>query len=61
MSNKLEIKAELLRHLSTAKEMEQDSKASSMFKVIVLEVEIDLVDRNLSKPNLEFWRQWLEE
>lgn len=60
ISKKLAIKAELLRHLSTATRLHEEGKPSSGVKVRTLMLDIYRhEDDRFFDTNLEVWRAWL--
>lgn len=55
---KLQVKAELLRHLDTAMDMMESGKQSSEMKVATLYLELGRNDAG-KEVNLQFWDDWL--
>jgi hypothetical protein len=60
-SKKLTIKSELLRHLTTATEMREQSKPSSLIKALFIAGDIDNFEHRGIEPNLKFLQEWLEK
>lgn len=57
---KLELKAELLRHLETAKKLNAEGAVSSYAKVETLELEVKRIDMGFDPfYRIDQWREWL--
>jgi hypothetical protein len=60
LPKKLELKAELLRHLDTAERMMDQHKPSSVLRAISLIGDIATLDHG-GQPDMEFWREVMAE
>ncbi len=58
---KLEIKAELLRHMDTAQRKFENAEPSSVVKIIALNLDLLKFERDGTEPDLQLWRRALGE
>lgn len=57
VSKKLALKAELLKHLTTAEKMRDEGVSSSGLRMILLALDIALVDRDQENHvDMQFWK-----
>lgn len=61
ISRKLEIKAELLRHMVTAQEKLENNEVSSVVKVLTLQLDLHRFEARGVEPDLQLWRRALGE
>lgn len=61
MPRKLQIKAELLRHLVTVDKMVKEDKPSSVVKALFLAADYYAFEEHGQEPDLAFWEKYLAE
>ena len=59
-SKKLQLKSELLRHMETAKRLQDEGKPSSEVKLYFLKEDMRTLENHNIEPNMAGWRDWLE-